>query len=211
MRSVCAPDDGWRSRYVTACQQLLALALVVAALTPAASVVSLDVVRSEPRPAGRRARRPLTAELAAYERQKRQPATVETAPVDPKVTEVQLTPPANGTMLGRVSASTSVRDGKTRVKSRPQRVVGYGAVGVTWGHGVVVGDDDIALQVRTKARTPTRAAGRTGRSSSTTTSTRPTPVAARPGAPGPAPTRCSSATSTRSRCAAPARPRRPRT
>ncbi len=141
-------EPTWRSRYVTACQQLLALALVVAALTPAASVVSLDVVRSNP---AQGAGAPtLTAELAAYERQKRQPATVETAPVDPKVTEVQLTPPTNGTMLGRLSASTSVRDGRTTVKSRPQRVVGYGAVGVTWGHGVVVGDDDIALQVRTR-------------------------------------------------------------
>ena len=37
-----------RTRYVTACQQLLALGVVVAALTPAASVVSLDVVRQTP-------------------------------------------------------------------------------------------------------------------------------------------------------------------
>jgi hypothetical protein len=37
-----------RSRYVTACQQLLALGVVLAALTPAASVVSLDVVGSAP-------------------------------------------------------------------------------------------------------------------------------------------------------------------
>jgi hypothetical protein len=33
-----------RSRFVTACQQVLALGVVLAALTPAASVVSLDVV-----------------------------------------------------------------------------------------------------------------------------------------------------------------------
>ena len=37
-----------RSRFVTACQQLLALAVVLAVLTPAASVVTLDVVGSAP-------------------------------------------------------------------------------------------------------------------------------------------------------------------
>ena len=37
-----------RARYVTACQQLLALGFVVVALAPAASVVSLDVVGVEP-------------------------------------------------------------------------------------------------------------------------------------------------------------------
>jgi len=47
-----------KTRYITACQQLLALGVVVAALTPAASVVSLDVVRQTPgsaptAPAGR--------------------------------------------------------------------------------------------------------------------------------------------------------------
>ena len=35
-------------RFVTACQQLLALGVVLAALTPAASVISLDVVRETP-------------------------------------------------------------------------------------------------------------------------------------------------------------------
>lgn len=37
-----------RARYVTACQQLLALGFVIVALAPAASVVSLDVVGVEP-------------------------------------------------------------------------------------------------------------------------------------------------------------------
>jgi hypothetical protein len=35
-------------RFVTACQQVLALAAVLAVLTPAASVISLDVVRESP-------------------------------------------------------------------------------------------------------------------------------------------------------------------
>ena len=50
-----------RSRFVTACQQVLALAVVLAVLTPAAAVVTLDVVGSAPDgDAGRRrrARRP---------------------------------------------------------------------------------------------------------------------------------------------------------
>lgn len=38
----------FRARYVTACQQLLALGVVVVALAPAAGVVSLDVVGVEP-------------------------------------------------------------------------------------------------------------------------------------------------------------------
>ena len=43
-----------RARYVTACQQLLALGVVVVALAPAAGVVSLDVVGVQPEgePAG---------------------------------------------------------------------------------------------------------------------------------------------------------------
>lgn len=38
----------FRARYVTACQQLLALGVVVVALAPAAGVVTLDVVGVEP-------------------------------------------------------------------------------------------------------------------------------------------------------------------
>ena len=37
-----------KTRFVTACQQLLALGVVLAALTPAASVITLDVVREHP-------------------------------------------------------------------------------------------------------------------------------------------------------------------
>ena len=42
-----SPD---RSRFVTACQQLLVLGAVLAALVPAARVVSLDVVAAPPGP-----------------------------------------------------------------------------------------------------------------------------------------------------------------
>ncbi len=141
MRLPSAPMTAGRSRYVTACQQLLALALVVAALTPAASVVSLDVVGTAPEVAAQP-----SAQFAAYEARKRQPATVETAPVEPKVTEVSLTAPRNGVLARPLAARSS----GMRVKSTPQRVVGYGAVGVTWDAASVVDDDDIALEVRTR-------------------------------------------------------------
>ena len=56
-----------KTRFVTACQQMLALAVVLAALTPAASVVSLDVVREAPgTPAPASAGHAATAALAAY-------------------------------------------------------------------------------------------------------------------------------------------------
>ena len=47
----------FQARFVTACQQLLALAVVCAALTPAVGVVSLDVVARGARAVGRPARR----------------------------------------------------------------------------------------------------------------------------------------------------------
>ena len=125
-------------RFITGCQQLLALAVVLAALTPAASVVSLDVVQS-PSEAG-----PTTATrgaLAAYIRAATTPAKVPTEVVDPTVHEYPLTTPA-----GRRTVAGSV----TSVVSRPEPVVGYGAVGVTWAHGAEVPTDDITLQVRTR-------------------------------------------------------------
>jgi len=57
-----------RSRFVTACQQLLALGVVLAALTPAASVVTLYVVGTTPtvgEGSGSRVAPP-SADLAAY-------------------------------------------------------------------------------------------------------------------------------------------------
>ena len=127
-----------QARYVTACQQLLALGLVLAALTPAASVISLDIVGAEP---GAPAQPTLSAEMAAYQRQAALPASVETAPVDPKVSEIQLTAPRGGrTAMSKPLAARSMAagHGRTRVVSQPQPVVGFGAVGVTWDPTVQV-------------------------------------------------------------------------
>ena len=74
-----------QARFVTACQQLLALGVVLAVLTPAAGVISLDIVGQAPR---RRPARPAGGHL------RRRCASATRArppPVEPSVTEVPLT------------------------------------------------------------------------------------------------------------------------
>ncbi|MEO5853484.1 MAG: FG-GAP-like repeat-containing protein [Nocardioides sp.] len=136
-----------QARYVTACQQLLALGLVLAALTPAAGVVSLDVVGPAAAPAA-----PLS--LSAYTGPSSQAGTVATAPVDPHVAEVQLTAPRGSrtAMSHPLRARTMrlARPGLTRVVSAPQRVLGYGTVGVTWDPRDEFADGAISVQARTR-------------------------------------------------------------
>jgi N-acetylmuramoyl-L-alanine amidase-like protein/VCBS repeat protein len=144
-----------QARFVTACQQLLALAVVLAVLTPAAGVVSIDIVRTAPagRPSGDAAVQQQAAELAAYARQASAPAPVATAPVDPRVSEIQMTAPRGGeTAMSRPleARSMAAGDGRTRVVSRPQSVIGYGTVGVTWDRAAEVEDHAISLQARTR-------------------------------------------------------------
>ena len=113
-----------QARFVTACQQLLALGVVLAVLTPAAGVLSLDIVGA-PHPTGTPA---LAGTLAS--------ATVPTSAVASEVTEIPLTTEAGN---GRSLAGTTLMRGSisaTHVTSRPQDISGYGAVGVTWAHGV---------------------------------------------------------------------------
>jgi hypothetical protein len=144
-------------RFVTACQQLLALGVVLAALTPAASVVSLDVVRETPRDSALGSTT-IEGDLSAYTRASARPSTVPTEVVDPKVTEYSLTaaPGARGRTQLAVLDTPSLRGkvgalpGPDAVTSIPEAVVGYGAVGVTWQHGVTVPEDDISLRVRTR-------------------------------------------------------------
>ena len=64
----------FRSRFVTACQQLLALGAVLAVLTPAASLISLDVVRQPP--AGSTVTGTDAGALSAYGRVARRSATL---------------------------------------------------------------------------------------------------------------------------------------
>lgn len=149
-----------QARFVTACQQLLALAVVLAALTPAASVVSLDVVGTHPTSpvSGTGADDPhgLGVQLAAYVKQASKPSLVDTAPVEPEVRTVALTAPVGRAAAGfdgRLAARETrapARSG-SRVVSTPQRVVGYGAVGLTWSRSVQLEDGQLSAQARTRS------------------------------------------------------------
>ena len=128
-----------QARFITACQQLLALGVVLAVLTPAAGVLSLDIVGAHPAPAGSPA---LAGALAS--------ATVPTSPVASEVTEIPLTTQTGNARS--LAGSTLMRGtiSATRVTSRPQAVTGYGAVGVTWAHGQEISEDGIKVLVRTR-------------------------------------------------------------
>src|SRR6478752_2121055 len=118
-------------RFVTACQQLLALGLVVAVLTPAASVISLDVVHDRP---DETAATGLAADLSAYVRESARTSTVPDQVVDPSVTEYDLTASSTAPRGARAQAEplAAQRTTDDAVTSVPEPVEGYGAVGVTW-------------------------------------------------------------------------------
>ncbi len=65
---------------------------------------------------------------------------VETAPVEPVVEEVPLAP----------AADQPADPARHEIVSEPEKVTGYGAVGVTWGHGQELKDDQIKVLVRTR-------------------------------------------------------------
>ena len=145
-----------KAHFVTSCQQVLALGAVLAVLTPAASVVSLDVVQTPgsatpsatPAPALRQ-EQPERGSVPGAPRAgggARDEATVPAGPVEPVVTEVALT--EEDAPDDEVPEETEELT-RTTVLSEPQPVTGYGAVGVTWSHGEQVADDQIDLQVRT--------------------------------------------------------------
>ena len=134
-----------KAHFVTSCQQLLALGAVLAVLSPAASVVSLDVVHTpEPSALGPRLLdRPVKAD--STERAPK-PSRVPIGSVEPEVREVPLTAEADAAPEASPRTATA---GRTEVLSRPQPLEGYGAVGVTWSHEDQVENDRIELQVRT--------------------------------------------------------------
>src|SRR6476469_153656 len=133
-----------RSRFVTACQQLLALAVVLAVLTPAASLVTLDVVGSAPvGPDGTTVLSHPTARTAAYTAEAVRASKVPTAPVKPVVREVQLTsavPTAGRSAAATTSAARVVTQpgGASRLTTTPQPVTGFGEVGLSWASGVAL-------------------------------------------------------------------------
>ena len=137
-----------QARFVTVCQQLLALGVVLAILTPAAGVISLDVVA---RPPVGSAAGTAAVPMAAYARAATVPSVVPTAAVDPKVKEYSLTAPAGARIApGALMARSVIKpSGASEVTSRPLPVTGYGAVGVTWQPGTTYADDAITVEART--------------------------------------------------------------
>ncbi|GAA3552781.1 hypothetical protein GCM10022263_44350 [Nocardioides daeguensis] len=129
---------------MTLCQQSLALAVVVAVLTPAARTVTMEVRPAEPGATSA----PSTVSLQAATT----PLTVPTATVDPTVRSYSLTP-SPAAVSGRVTLHGSVKelaDGGDKVTSDALPVEGYGTVGVTWAHGTDVPEDGITVNVRTR-------------------------------------------------------------
>ncbi|VXB11190.1 FG-GAP-like repeat-containing protein [Nocardioides sp. AX2bis] len=144
------PPARSRAGFVSACQQVLALGVVLAVLTPAASVLSLDVVREAPAssatssgvalPGTGRAPAPGAAVEAA---------TVPTGPVDAEVEDHQLTAPAGARVApGRLDARTRVAAGATQVRSEPLAVEDFGTVGVTWAPGTELDHDAVGVRYR---------------------------------------------------------------
>jgi hypothetical protein len=185
-----------RRLYIALCQRLLALGVVVVALVPASGVVSLDVVVDAPAgtvvprqplaprvplvaPEGRstdNADRP-AEQLAGYAEETTRESEVPTAPVDPVVREVPLTPRTAASddaaadeaadeaapddpvpdeaadedvTSDRVAAPKVDEASPTEVVSEPTAVTGLGTVGVTWDGAEQVPDDAITVQVRTE-------------------------------------------------------------
>jgi hypothetical protein len=140
-----------KSRFITACQQLLALGAVLAVLTPAATVISLDVVQRTPHGTEQASGGHPVAQLSAYTREAQRKTLVPTAPVEAEVDEYPLTAaPGAKAVPGALSARTKVGAlGGDQVISSPEPVTGYGAVGVTWDNGARVPADTLSFQART--------------------------------------------------------------
>jgi uncharacterized protein with LGFP repeats len=138
-----APGPERHRRFVTLCQQMLALAVVVAVLTPAARTVTMDVRPAEP------------ANVVPAEVSLRSAAFASAVPARPVAAEVEeyaLTAPA-GRLRARVdlkARTKAARGGGRTITSKALPVDGYGTVGVTWSKGSSISDDDINVRVRTR-------------------------------------------------------------
>jgi hypothetical protein len=148
-----------QSRFVTACQQLLVLAAVLAVLTPAANVISLDIVGTPPAaatstsgststdstPSGAPAARNLDAGTTVAE--------VPDHVIDPIVTEYPLTPAAGQRLApgrGKTQAVGRTATGETRLLSLPVPVTGFGTVGVNWARGPEIPELAARFEIRTR-------------------------------------------------------------
>ncbi|MFT4009783.1 MAG: FG-GAP-like repeat-containing protein [Nocardioidaceae bacterium] len=167
-----------RDRFVLLCQQALVFAAVGIVVAPAARLVTLDIVPSHPSGAeqidqsqtrsqaqGQESQLPDQSAVAPADDQD---ALVATTPVTPKVREISLggvdpaakksldatLRSARGKGLALSAASTDTlpdgSKGRLGALSAPESVTGYATVGVTWEHGETLGQNQIAVSVRTK-------------------------------------------------------------
>ncbi|GAB4013661.1 FG-GAP-like repeat-containing protein [Nocardioides ultimimeridianus] len=134
-----------RTRFVTLCQQLLALAVVLAVLTPAARTITMDV---RPMPLGGESSAAAPATLSAYVRASVTPSVVPAGPVHAKVATYALGATSRSTFAPRVSPR-----GGTSILTRALPVKDFGAVGVTWAPGQSVRWSDLTIQARTRTGT----------------------------------------------------------
>lgn len=136
------PEKGHRLRFVTLSQQLLALAVVVAVLTPAARTVTMDVRPAQPVDV-------VPTEVALQSA----PVEVPTKAVESDIDQYALTTPkgksASARASLRVARQASVK-GEQVIDSEVVPVDGYGTVGVTWAPGTELDEDAIDVRVRTR-------------------------------------------------------------
>lgn len=145
MATASRPSRAGRLRFVTVCQHLLALAVVVAVLTPAARTVTMDVQPAQPVQMQPSDATDVALRAAEF------PSQVPTGPVDADVDEYALTAPAGKARAQTATQKTATTaDGGERVVSDVVPVEGYGAVGVTWDGADTVADDEIGVEVRTR-------------------------------------------------------------
>ncbi len=141
------PPARSRAGLVTACQQVLALGVVLAALTPAAGVVSLTVVDGEHSASADVARAAATPGGSGS-------GTVDapTAAVAADVEEIQLTAPAGARVAPGSLAVRPQRagEGSAAVQTPAVPVDGFGTVGVTWSPDSDVDPTRIDVEVRTR-------------------------------------------------------------
>ncbi len=141
----------YRAQFVTACQQILALGVVLAVLTPAAAVISLDVVAHPPSDSSVSSAGSADAasggaprEGAALAASMAAPRLVPTKSVAADVTDYALTPGAGARSLAR----SVLQAGPRRVVSDRIAVDDFGTVGFTWAPGQRVPDTGASFEVR---------------------------------------------------------------
>ncbi|MFC7500972.1 hypothetical protein ACFQRR_02880, partial [Nocardioides sp. GCM10030258] len=135
------PGSDRRIRFVTLCQQLLALAVVVAVLTPAARTVTMDVRPMQPVEVG-------TSDVSL--RAAEFPSKVPTGEVSTEVDQYALTAPDGKGKATLRGTEKDVAGGGEAIVSDVLPVDGYGTVGVTWAASADVDEDGIGVKVRTQ-------------------------------------------------------------